>query len=119
MREAREAEARRKAALAEVTRLGLSIDAEALRSLRRREERDGLKRENTLLKAENRLLREAMADLEVDEGPSFEDGYFTASYEVVQGLLADFDLHASFGWNREQILARASTLYDTASDLGN
>ena len=56
VREAKEAEAGRKAALAEVTRLGLRIDAEFLRSLRRREERDGLKRENTLLEAKNRLL---------------------------------------------------------------
>ena len=74
MKEAREAEAGRKVALAEVTRLGLSIDAEALRSLRHREERDGLKRENTRLEVENRLLQEAVADLEADEGPSFEDG---------------------------------------------
>src|SRR5579862_5261051 len=110
MREAKEAEAGRKAALAEVTRLGLSIDAEILRSLRRREERDGLKRENTLLEAENRLLQDAVANLEADEGPSFEDGYFTATYEVVQGLPADFDLQAAFGWSRETILAKANEL---------
>ena len=86
MREAKEAEAGRKAALAEVTRLGLNLDTEVLGSLRRREEKD-----------ENRLLREAVADLEADEGPSFEDGYFTASYEVLQGLPMDFDLQAAFG----------------------
>ena len=97
MKEAREAEAGRKAALAEVTRLGLNIDTEVLRSLRHREERDGLKRENTLLEAENRLLRETVADLEADDSPSFEDGYFTATYEVVQGLPTDFDLQAAFG----------------------
>ena len=85
MKEAREAEAGRKAALAEVTRLGLSIDAEVLRSLRRREERDGLRRENNLLEAENRLLRETVADLEADDSSSFEDGYFTATYEVIRG----------------------------------
>ena len=92
MKEAREAEAGRKAALAEVNRLGLSIDAETLRSCCRREERDGLRRENALLEAENRLLWDDVANLEADEGPSFEDGYFTATYEVVQGLPADFDL---------------------------
>ena len=91
-KEAREAEAGRKAALAEVTRLGLSIDAEVLRSLRRREEREGLRRENTLLEAENRFLRETVADLEADNNPSFEDGYFTATYEVVQRLPTGFDL---------------------------
>ena len=117
MREAKEAETGRKAALAEVTRLELSIDAEVLRSLRRREERDGLKRENTLLQAENQLLREAVADLEANEDPSFEDGYFTASYEVVQGLPADFDLQAAFGWSREKILAKASEL--AAPNPGN
>ena len=42
--------------------------------------------------------------------PSFKDGYFTASYEVVQGLQTDFDLHAAFGWSREKILAKASEL---------
>ena len=78
--------------------------------MRRREERDGLKRENTLLEAENRLLREAVADLEADDGPSFEDGYFTATYEVVQGLPTDFDLQAAFGWSRETILAKANEL---------
>src|SRR5579862_2501477 len=117
MKEAREAEAGRKAALAEVTRLGLSIDAEVLRSLRRREERDKLKRENTLLEAENRLLRETVADLEADDSSSFEDGYFAATYEVVQGLPTDFDLQAAFGWSRETILAKASEL--TAPNPGN
>ena len=92
MKEAREAEAGRKAALAEVTRLGLSIDAEVLLSLRRREERKGFRQENTLLEAENRFLRETVADLEADDNPSFEDSYFTATYELVQGLPADFDL---------------------------
>ena len=115
-KEAREAEAGRKAALAEVTRLGLSIDAEVLRSLRRREEREGLRRENTLLEAENRFLRETVADLEADDNPSFEDGYFTATYEVVQRLPADFDLQAAFGWSRETILAKANEL--VAADAG-
>ena len=78
--------------------------------MRRREERDGLKRENTLLEAENQLLRDAVADLEADEGPSFEDGYFTATYEVVQGLPTDFDLQAAFGWSREVILAKTNEL---------
>src|SRR5579862_8041504 len=117
MREAKEAEAGRKAALAEVTRLGLSIDAEVLRSLRRREEREGLRRENTPLEAENRFLRETVADLEADDNPSFEDGYFTATYEVVQGLPADFDLQAAFGWSRETILAKANEL--VAADAGD
>ena len=37
-------------------------------------------------------------------------GYFTASYKVVQGLPADFDLQAAFGWSREKISAKASEL---------
>ena len=109
-KEAREAEAGRKAFLAEVTQLGLSIDAEVFRSLHRREERDELRRENNLLEAENRLLLETVADLEADDSPSFEDGYFTATYEVVQGLPVDFDLQAAFGWSRETILAKANEL---------
>ena len=35
----------------------------------------------------------------------------------MQGLPADFDLHAAFGWNREQILAKASEL--AGPDLGD
>ena len=93
------------------------METETARSLRRRESKHKMKAENDLLLEENRLLRRTVADLEADRGPSFEDCYFTASYEVVQGLPADFDLHAAFGWNREQILARASELVDP--DLGD
>ena len=84
--------------------------------MRRREEREGLRRENTLLEAENRFLWETVADLEADDNPSFEDGYFTATYEVVQGLPADFDLQAAFGWSREMILTKANEL--VAADAG-
>ena len=63
-----------------------------------------------MLEAENWLLRETMTDLEADDSPSFEDGYFTATYEVVQGLPADFDLQAAFGWSKETILAKANEL---------
>ena len=57
-----------------------------------------------------------MADLEADDNPSFEDGYFTAIYEVVQGFPADFDLQAAFGWSMEAILAKAKEL--VAADPG-
>ena len=86
------------------------MDTETARSLRRRESKHKMRAENNLLVEENRLLRRTVADLEADRGPSFDDGYFTATYEVLQGLPADFDLHAAFGWSREQILARAGEL---------
>ena len=98
-------------------RLERCLETETAKSLRRRESKHKMKAENDLLLEENRLLRRTVADLEADRGPSFEDSYFTASYEVVQGLPADFDLHAAFGWNREQILARASAL--AGPDLGD
>ena len=98
------------AALVDVRRLERCLDTETARSLRRRESKHKMRAENNLLVEENRLLRRTVADLEADRGPSFDDGYFTATYEVLQGLPADFDLHAAFGWSREQILARAGEL---------
>ena len=98
------------AAMVEVRRLERCLDTETARSLRRRESKHKMRAENNLLLEENRLLRRTVADLEADKGPSFADGYFTASYGVVQGLPADFDLRTAFGWDREQILARASEL---------
>ena len=79
-------------ALVDVRRLESCLDTETARSLRRRESKHKMRAENALLLEENRLRRRTVADLEADMGPSFEDGYFTASYEVVQGLPADFDL---------------------------
>ena len=98
------------AALVDVRRLERCLETETARSLRCRESKHKMKVENDLLLEENQLLRRTVADLEADRGPSFDDGYFTATYEVLQGLPADFDLHAAFGWSREQILARAGEL---------
>ena len=98
------------AAMVDVRRLERCLDTETARSLRRRESKHKMRAENNLLLEENRLLRRTVADLEEARGPSFDDGYFTASYEVVRGLPADFDLRAAFGWDREQILAKASEL---------
>ena len=109
-RAAAKSEDAHQAALVDVRRLERCLDTETARSLRRHESKQKMKAENDLLLEENRLLRRTVADLEADKGPSFEDGYFTASYDVVQGLPADFDLHAAFGWDREQILAKASEL---------
>ena len=67
-----------------------------------------MKREKKLLQSENQLLRETIAGLEAQQGPSFEDGYFTACYEVATALPPPFDLEAALNWNREQIMARAA-----------
>jgi len=98
------------AAMVDVRRLERCLDTETARSLRRRESKHKMRAENNLLLEENRLLRRTVADLEEARGPSFDDGYFTASYKVVRGLPADFDLRAAFGWDRQQILAKASEL---------
>ena len=105
------------AALVDARRLERCLDTETARSLRRRQSKHKVRVENNLLLEENRLLRRTVADLEADRGPSFDDGYFTATYEVVRGLPADFDLRTAFGWDREQILARASEL--AGLDPGN
>ena len=94
--------------MVDVRRLERCLEIETVRLLRRRESKKKAQAENELLREENRLLRGTVADLEAR--PSFEDGYFTATYEVAQGLPADFDLQAAFGWDREQILAKASEL---------
>ena len=62
------------------------MDTETVRSLRRQEERECLKREKELLQSENQLLRDTVTSLEAQEGPTFEDGYFTACYEVATAL---------------------------------
>ena len=98
------------AALVDVRQLERCLETEIVRSLRRHESKKKVQAEKELLLEENRLLRETVVDLEVNRGSSFEDGYFTASYEVVQGLPVDFDLYAAFGWNREQIHMKASEL---------
>ena len=89
------------AALVDVRRLERCLDTETARSLRRRESKHKVRAENNLLLEENRLLRRTVADLEADRGPSFNDGYFTATYEVVRGLPTDFDLRTAFGWDKE------------------
>ena len=78
------------AAMVDVRRLERCLETETVRSLRRRESKKKAQAENELLREENRLLRGTVADLEAR--PSFEDGYFTATYEVAQGLPTDFDL---------------------------
>ena len=116
-RAAAKSEDAHQAALVDVRRLERCLETETARSLRRQESKHKMRAENELLLEENRLLRRTIADLEADRGPSFDDGYFTASYEVVQGLPADFDLRAAFGWDREQILAKANEL--AGPDPGN
>ena len=69
--------------MVDVRRLERCLETETVRSLRRRESKKKAQAENELLREENRLLRGTVADLEASRGPSFEDGYFTASYEVV------------------------------------
>ena len=99
---ARESEEGRQAALVDMRRLERCLDTETVRSLRRREERKCLKREKQLLQSENQLLRDTIAGLEAQEVPSFEDGYFTACYEVATALPPPIDLQAALNWDRDQ-----------------
>ena len=69
-----------------------------------------MKQEKALLQSENQLLRETIEGLEAQQGPSFEDGYFTACYEVATALPPPFDLEAALNWDREQIMAKAAQL---------
>ena len=110
LQDAKNAEEGRQEALVALRRAERSLDTETVRSLRRREERECVRREKKLLQSENQLLRETIAGLEAQQGPSFEDGYFTACYEVATALPPPFDLEAALNWNREQILARAAQL---------
>ncbi|KAK4860049.1 hypothetical protein QYF36_016388 [Acer negundo] len=70
--------------------------------------RQAAMREKTLLQDETRLLRESVQNLEAQEGLSFEDGYFTACYEVAKALPPPFDLQLALNWDREQIMANAA-----------
>ena len=88
------------------------LDTKTVRSLHRREERKGLKVEKRLLLDENQLLRDTITSLEAQEGPTFEDGYFTAYYEVATALPPPFDLQASLNWDWDQIMAKAAQLAD-------
>ena len=110
LQDAKRSEEERQEALVALRRAERSLDTETVRSLRRREERECVKREKKLLQSENQLLRETIAGLEAQQGPSFEDGYFTAYYEVAIALPPPFDLEAALSWNREQIMARAAQL---------
>ena len=91
-----------------IRRLERCLDTETIKSLRRKEERERIKVEKKLLSDENQLLRDALADLEAQQGPSFDDGYFTACYEVATALPPPFDLEATLNWDREQIMAKAA-----------
>ena len=93
-----------------IRRLEHCLDTETIKSLRRKEERERIKVEKKLLSDENQLLRDALADLEAQQGPSFDDGYFTACYEVATALPPPFDLEAALNWDREQIMAKADQL---------
>ena len=110
LQDAKNAEEGRQEALVALRRAERSLDTETVRSLRRREERECVKRETALLQSENQLLRETIEGLEAQQGPSFEDGYFTACYEVATALPPPFDLEAALNWDREQIMTRAAQL---------
>ena len=116
LQDAKNAEEGRQEALVALRRAERSLDTETVRSLRRREERECMKREKALLQSENQLLRETIEGLEAQQGPSFEDGYFTACYEVATALPPPFDLEAALNWDREQIMTRAAQL--AGGDLG-
>ena len=110
LQDAKRSEEERQEALVALRRAERSLDTETVRSLRRREERECVKREKKLLQSENQLLRETIAGLEAQQGPTFEDGYFTACNEVATALPPPFDLEAALNWDREQIMAKAAQL---------
>ena len=110
LQEAKESEKARQKGLVVIKRLERCLDKETVKSLHHREERERLKVEKKLLLDENQLLRDAIADLEAQQGPSFEDGYFTACYEVATALPPPFDLAAALNWDREQIMAKAAQI---------
>jgi hypothetical protein len=110
LQEARASEEARQEDLVMIRRLERCLDIETIKSLRRREERDRIKAEKRLLSDENQLLRDALEDLKAHQGPSFEDGYFTACYEVATALPPSFDLKATLNWDRGQIMAKAARL---------
>ena len=95
LQDAKNAEEGRQEALVALRSAERSLDTETIRSLRRWEERECVKQEKQLLQSENQLLRETIAGLEAQQGPSFEDGYFTACYEVATALHPPFDLVAA------------------------
>ena len=95
LQEARASEEARQEGLVIIRRLERCLDTETIKSLRRKEERERIKVERKLLSDENQLLRDALADLEGQQGPSFDDGYFTACYEVATALPPPFDLEAT------------------------
>ena len=72
IQEAKESEERRQEALVAIKLLERCLDTEMGRSLCRWEERECLKREKELLQNENQLLRDSVASLEAQEGPTFE-----------------------------------------------
>ena len=110
IQEAKESKEGRQEALVAIRCLEHCLDTETVRSLHRREERECLKREKELLQSENQLLRDTVASLEAQQGPTFEDGYFTACYEVTTALPPPFDLQAALNWDREQIMAKVAQL---------
>ena len=76
-------------------RIERCLDTKTVRSLYQREERECLKREKKLLQSENQLLWDTIVGLEAQKGLTFEDGYFTACYEVATTLPPPFDLQAA------------------------
>ena len=53
-------------------------------------------------------MPDTVHSLDAKEGPSFEDGYFTACYEVVMALPPPFDFQAILNWDWDQIIAKAA-----------
>ena len=52
-----------------------------------------------MLLEEHRLLRASLHALEAKADSSFDDGYFTVSYEVAEALPPPFDLQAILNWD--------------------
>ncbi|KAI9191085.1 hypothetical protein LWI28_003448 [Acer negundo] len=89
-----------------------ALDTETIKFARHRAQRKELAREKAVLVKDNRLLRDAMPALIAQAGEYFKQGYFTASYEVVQALPADFDFQGTLGWDQGLILAKVAQYSD-------
>ncbi|KAK4854090.1 hypothetical protein QYF36_018765 [Acer negundo] len=89
-----------------------ALDTETIKFARHRAQRKELAREKAVLVKDNRLLRDAMPALIAQADEYFKQGYFTASYEVVQALPADFDFQGTLGWDQGLILAKVAQYSD-------
>ena len=93
--EASESDVGKKAALVELKRVTRAYDTEVDRSNRRRNDRDTIKAEMTVLLDNHKALRASMSALESRVDSSFGDGYFTASYEVAKAFPPPFNLQTT------------------------